>query len=193
MKQLALRTFISTAAILIAQTATAAGMSMAAPRTCVLTQQQVAAELAADYTSFDQTMTGDGSWRPLVNEGCYEAAAGMISRYLEKNSGALSPEQIWTLDFHAGQTLAMGGRDADSISWFEKSRNPGSGREWLAYVDATLAFLKKNHESLLTARAAYLAATSANAPRLAVIDGFLACESKTYLEAMMCAPKKNGP
>lgn len=186
-----LKTCAFAALAFITPTATAlaaGGMEMSPPKACTLTDTQKSAMLAANYNDFDQSLSATGSWRPLVNEGCYEAAADIISRYLEKHRATLCAEDVWTLNFHAGQTLAMGGKDAASIPWFEKSRDPTAGAEWLAYVDATLAFLKKDQSKLTAARAAYLAATSANAPRLKVIDGFIACLTKPYMQAMMCEP-----
>jgi hypothetical protein len=162
------------------------GMIMAPARACTVTAQQRATMLAASYESFDQTMSGDASWRPLVDSGCYDTAAEIVSEYLDTHRRSLTAEQSWTLSFHVGQALAFGGMDARSLAWFEKARDPRATAEWLAYVDATLAFLLKDHKKLIAARAAYLAATGPNAPRLRFIDGMLACATRPYAEAVMC-------
>jgi len=188
MRNPSLRVFLFAAMLLGTGSAHAADMRMAAPKACTIEESRQAAMLAAPYDAFDQTMTGNASWRPLIDEGCYAAAADVVSLYLTRNAGRLSAEQIWTMRFHVGQALAMGGEDAQSIPWFKQSRDPQADTEWLAYVDATLAFLTKDASALAAGRAAYAAAPHHGAQRLKVIDGFRACLTKTYTEALMCAP-----
>lgn len=166
--------------------ARADGMLMAAPKACTIDGARKATMLAAPYDSFDQTMYG--GWRPLVDEGCYAVAADIVGQYIEMHRAQLSPEQIWTMNFHVGQALAMGGQDAASVVWFEKSRDARAEPEWLAYVDATLAFLKKDASALASARAAYSIAPHHDLFRLHLIDGFGRCLTKSYNDALMCAP-----
>ncbi len=78
----------------------------------------------------------------------------------------------------------MTGRDLLSIPHFEQAR--GGDAEWSAYVDATIAFLKRDAAALAAARANYAAAANAAPMRLAVIDGFVACADQSYVRAVQC-------
>jgi hypothetical protein len=91
------------------------------------------------------------------------------------------------LYFHIGQALALSGREDESIVHFERALEPAASPEWRAYVQATVAFLKRDSGALLAARAAY-AAIAPESMRLRFIDGFLSCPNDTYARAVHCKP-----
>jgi len=136
-------------------------------------------QLELDYPAFDAA-----GWRDLLGRGCADAAVAQLMAYREASASRISPDQMRELDFHVGQTLAMSGRDAESIPHFERAR--GGDEEWAAYVEATLAFLKRDAAALAAQRARYAAAQSASPMRLQFIDGFIACLDRSYMEAAHC-------
>jgi hypothetical protein len=136
-------------------------------------------QMALSYEAFDA-----GGWRELLAQGCTDAAVASLERYQAANQSRLSAEQTRELRFHVGQTLAMSGRDAESVAHFERSA--GGDEEWDAYVQATIAFLKREAEALVAQRARYAQAAGASAMRLAVIDGFVACPGQSYVAAVRC-------
>jgi hypothetical protein len=137
-------------------------------------------QLALAYDQF-----AEKSWRPLQARGCADAAVALLTAYDTANQAKLTGEQIREIHFHAGQTLALARRDAESLPHFEAAR--GGDEEWAAYVDATLAFLKRDVAELRRQRERYAMSPKSSAMRLTFIDGFLACPNKTYMEAAHCA------
>lgn len=137
------------------------------------------AQLGLDYDAFDAA-----GWRDLLAQGCPDAAVAQLLAYRDANARRLTEVQALELNFHAGQALAMSGRERESISHFEAAR--GGDEEWSAYVEATLAFLRKDAPALAAQRARYAAAPGAGAMRLRVIDGFVACPDGGYLDAVSC-------
>jgi hypothetical protein len=109
------------------------------------------AELALDYQAFDQT-PGRG-WRTLAAAGKHLDGARLIDRYASKKEG-LEPWQRINLRFHAGQMYAYAGRTDDALARFKGAlhdQEPAdSPIRWNAYVRATIAFLEKDRERLLT-------------------------------------------
>lgn len=91
------------------------------------------------------------------------------------------------MPFHIGQTYAFAGRDRDAAPWFVEADSPDAPEEWRAYVAAHVAFFRHDRASVERARARYAAVTKADSMRLKVIDGFLACLGKSYVEAAHCA------
>lgn len=136
-------------------------------------------QLSLDYAAFDAA-----GWRNLLGQGCADAAIAQLAAYRDANAARLAPEDLRELHFHIGQTLAFSGRDSASIAHFEAAR--GGPDEWAAYVDAALAFLKRDADALAAARTRYAAAQGASAMRVAVINGFLACADASYSEAVHC-------
>ena len=137
------------------------------------------AQLGLAYDAFDSA-----GWRDLLARGCPDAAVAQLLAYRDANQTRLADEQVRELNFHAGQALAMSGREPESIPHFERAR--GGGDEWSAYVDATLAFLRRDADALAQARRRYAGAAGAGAMRLAVIDGFVACPTSGYTDAVRC-------
>lgn len=88
---------------------------------------------------FDQDMVG--GWRALsARPGCVLAAADLIRDYRKVHS---LEESI--LYWHEGQLRASGGQTEQSAVLLARSREPkGDASGWNEYVDATLAFLRKD-------------------------------------------------
>lgn len=145
-----------------------------------------AAELMSlPYDAFD---IGDGpaAWRLLLNRGCVDTAVATLEAYRQANEAQMTPEQRSEIHFHMGQALAMSGRNADSIPHFQHAAAVGGSAEWMAYVDAHLAFVRKDRAALVRALAAYEKAANPESMRLRFIRGFLKCVDKPYMEAAHC-------
>jgi hypothetical protein len=158
---------------------------------CKITPAREQAMMAADYDTFDQSMSGDLNWRAVMNVGCYETAATLIQNYLDKNRSRLDGEKVRTLYFHAGQALALGGQDAKSAPFFGNARG-GADAEWNTYVEATLAFVQHEMKKFEAARKKY-AEIAPDSPRRGFLDSLSACFTKPYKEAISCpaAPASN--
>lgn len=139
-----------------------------------------ATQLHLDYQAFDAA-----GWRDLLANGCVDAAVALLESYRTANAARLTPEQTRELNFHVAQSLAMSGRDQESIPHFEQAR--GGDEEWSAYVEATIAFLNHDAAALTAQRARYAQAPNASEMRLTFIDGFLACTDQPYVRAVHCA------
>lgn len=156
--------------------------------------------LSLEVSEFDQDM--QGGWRRIAAMPyCAEAAADLIKEYRSRSEG-----QHTALTFHEGQLRARVGQTERAISLFEDSRTaPETDRYgWNHYVDATIAFLKRDRDALLRSRAALAALEEPEdfrpvdqdgnevdiswPPNLNVVDGFLACFDRPYSEAYGCRP-----
>lgn len=167
-----------------------------------------AAMLALNVRTFDQDRTT--GWRSLADrEGCKAAAADLIAAYRDANAGSLSQQEQRSLRWHEGQMRAAAGQTEAAISLFETTRRGGMGpydRVMDLYLDATLAFLRRDRTALEQARADLVAVPqpdsfaaavertrtmygdeAANAMRwpsnLDFVDGFLTCFDRPYSEA----------
>lgn len=155
----------------------------ASPRACPATP---AAELVAlPYDSFDTSDAG-AAWRTLLNRGCVDMAVATLEAYRATNRGRMTPEQMSELSFHIGQTLAFAAREKEAIPHFEAATNSALTAEWIAYVDATIGFLRKDRAKLQTALARY-EKLAPGSMRLGIIRGFVACFDRPYKEAAHCA------
>ena len=97
------------------------------------------AQLHLDYDAFDAA-----GWRDLLSSGCTDSALALLSAYRDANAGGLQAAQIREINFHMGQALALSRRDSESIAHFERARGAEASEEWSAYVEATLAFLRRD-------------------------------------------------
>ena len=124
--------------------------------------------LALDQHAFDQDLSGGGGgWRAIAaKNGCEIAAANLIRDYRERHS--LKELMLY---FHEGQMRARGNDYAAAIALFEISRMPNEQdlAGWNYYVDASIAFLRKDKEALIKARDG-LAAVKAP-PEMPLKDG----------------------
>lgn len=111
--------------------------------------------LALDYDAFDQDP--DGGWRPLgADPACYATGAGLIAAYRERHDATLGPHQRRILNWHEGQLRAGAGEHAAAIPLFEAAR-ADDGPAWNLYVDATLAFVRRDRDAFDRSRAALAA------------------------------------
>jgi hypothetical protein len=124
--------------------------------------------LALAQDAFDQDLSGvGGGWRAVAAKaGCEIAAADLIRDYRERHS---SNETI--IYWHEGQMRAMANDYTAAIALFEKSRNPETQDRagWNRYVDALIAFLKRDKPALMRARDAL--STVKPPPELLLRDG----------------------
>jgi hypothetical protein len=162
-----------------------AAFILAASTSCVVPAQDISQQLALPYDQFD-TQAGPHGWRGLNSAGCTDAAVDLLRTFANTNESELSADQNRELAFHIGQALAFAGRQAEAIAAFEHANRPGGTAEWHTYVDATIAFLKRDAQALDAARKAY-AAIAPGSMRLQAIDGFVQCPEAPYSKAIHCA------
>jgi hypothetical protein len=179
--------------------------SLAADR-CAYDKQ---AMLALDEDAFDQDLSGGGGgWRAIGNlPGCELAAAGLLSAYR-----AAHPASDIVLAWHEGQMRASAGQYAQAIPLLRAARKPPTedAAGWNHYVDATVAFLRRNRAGLLAARDrlaavpyrpvpgmpapehGYIEIPAAAGqppmrmrwpPNIEAVEGLVACFDKPYVEA----------
>lgn len=151
---------------------------------CSLPPREIERLASLPYSTFDREPAPHG-WRDLSRRGCAESAVALLHAYGSANSSRLGAMQNMELAFHAGQVLALAGRDTESIAHFERSLGPTATPEWRTYVEATLAFLRKDQAALQAARDRY-ASVAPTSVRLRFIDGFLACPDEPYAKAVHC-------
>jgi len=116
----------------------------AAPAGC---EHDRARLLALDQDRFDQDFKG--GWRPLADRpGCKLAAADLIRDYRQTHGN-----EAIILYWHEAQMRAFAGQYKAAIDLMERSRYPAEiNKDWNAYVDATIAFLRKDRAALDQAR-----------------------------------------
>lgn len=163
------------------------------------------AMLALDEDAFDQDI--GGGWRALAAmPGCEPAAADLIAAYRQ-----LHPQAAGIVAWHEGQLRASAGQTTQAIPLLEAARKPVEQdlAGWNHYVDATVAFLRRDRAALQAARERLQAVpwTAAEGmadpvdgvievtlgngqtmrmrwpPNIDVVDGFLACFDRPYDEA----------
>ena len=173
-----------------------------------------AAMLSLDLRAFDQDLSnGGGGWRKIGNiSGCERAAADLINEYRKAN-----PTAKGLLTWHEGQMRASVGQYAQAIELFEQSRKKSEEDRagWNFYVDASIAFLKRDKAALLVSheqlskvpaqegtklKNGYFEIARNGAPsywmrwppNIDVVNGFLNCFEKSYDEAYKstCRPPK---
>lgn len=150
------------------------------------------AMMTMTYDKFDEDPNG---WRILAHkDGCMDTAADLIAKYRRHVQ-----LQVAELAWHEGQLRAIEGQTDKAIVLFESSRD---GMHDEAYVDATIAFLKRDHRALLAARARLAALPKPDGwedlaerfkrengrtivwpMNLDVVDGLIACFDKSYKDA----------
>lgn len=105
--------------------------------------------LALDENQFDQDMSG--GWRALASTpGCALVAADLLHDYREahhKDSGLL----FW----HEAQVRADAGQYPEAVALMKRAYKPADADQagWNPYVDATIAFLRRDRTALEQARA----------------------------------------
>ena len=108
--------------------------------------------MALDEQHFDQNLSkGGGGWRAIAHRpGCELTAADLIRDYRTAHNSQSS-----TLYWHEAQLRAVDGDYEHAISLMEQSRKPVKKDiiGWNYYVDATIAFLRRDRVALADARA----------------------------------------
>jgi hypothetical protein len=126
--------------------------------------------LALDQAKFDQDMTG--GWRALARKpDCKLAAADLLRDYRQAHRNEAS-----ILYWHEGQLRAVAGQSAEAIVLLERARRRADEDfgGWNPYVDATVAFLRKDRPAFDDAQkrlAAIPPPTGYGAP--SVKDGYI--------------------
>ena len=152
---------------------------------CAVPAEEASTQAALPYAAFD-SRSGPYGWRALSASGCVDAAIALLQRYRDANPTRLGADEARELAFHVGQALAMAGREPESIASFEAAQGADATPEWRTYVEATLAFLRRDAAALAQARSRY-AALAPGSMRLRIIDGFVACPDAGYARAAHCA------
>lgn len=172
--------------------------------------------LELDENQFDQNLSG--GWRTLASTpGCELAAADLLHDYREahhKDSGLL----YW----HEAQVRAFAGQYKEAIALMEHTYKPIEHDKagWNQYVDATIAFLRKDSAALEQARRklaavppppkgtdmpplinGYMEVKFADGtthkfrwpPNIDIVEGLQKCFDMPYVEAYKntCRPEKN--
>lgn len=144
-----------------------AGAQETSPKNCAHDRARL---LALDENAFDQDMSG--GWRALsTTPGCALVAADLLRDYREahhKDSGLL----FW----HEAQVRADAGQYPEAISLMKQALKPSADDRagWNLYVEATIAFLRRDKAALERARvklAAVQPPVGAGIPP--VIDGYM--------------------
>lgn len=172
-------------------------------------RQPDAAMLALPLHEFDQTPAG---WRSLDAEGCEAVGADAIAAYREMNREALAGEDLGTLIWHEGQLRAAAGQTEAAIALMLETRDRESDAIQ-PYVDATVAYLRRDREALLAARERLLALPVPDYFAAAVerykinypdhppptwplnrdkVEGFVACFDRPYRQASNCDAQESG-
>lgn len=159
------------------------------------------AMLSLDETRFDQS-PGEG-WRQLTVSGsCDKEAANLIEQYRTHHKSRSS-----TLFWHEGQLRANAGDYRRAIRLFDKAKHPknefGIPDGWNEYVEASIAFLRRDRRSLEAARSALASLPEPDAikdankrrpegrkiawpPNLDAVDGLVRCFDEPYKKAYLC-------
>ncbi|MCA0131704.1 hypothetical protein [Winogradskyella alexanderae] len=110
-----------------------------------LSQKTIDSIMELSFYEFDQNM--DGGWRYYSNKEDFESATTLIKLYLEKHQDIESAKR-GIISFHCGQMLALLDKNEEAIPYMEASKmKENDVMNWDVYVDATIAFLKKERET----------------------------------------------
>jgi hypothetical protein len=150
-----------------------------------LEQGAIDSLMILDFEAFDQDMKG--GWRYYSNQMEFGTAATLIEHYLE-NHPELEDHNRQVMHWHAGQMLAMDGQDKKAVVHMEKSRKEEDVMMWNEYLDATVAFLKKDRQNFDTNLKAVEAMT--NNPNLPLLKILEANFDKSYRKALESAMKQ---
>ena len=153
-----------------------------------------------DPHTFDQDR--ENGWRKIAHtKGCELSAAALINEYRT----VIMAEQLSSLTWHEAQLRASAGETEQAIYLFKQTHiHKDNHLTNTLYRDATLAFLQRDKEALVTMRNALAEITEPEyfakaierhrkqypdypppkwPPNLDVVDGFIACFDKPYKDA----------
>jgi hypothetical protein len=128
-------------------------------------------------------------------------AADLIRDYRGTHSSGFTAILLW----HEGQLRATVGDSSAAVTLFELSHLPADvSPGWNEYVDATIAFLKKDRSSFDRAHKALAALPKPSnwgrdpagqempwPPNLGVVEGLARCFTKSYKEAYESCPQRS--
>jgi hypothetical protein len=141
-----------------------------------------AAILRSDPQTFDQDRSK--GWRAMNGPECKKNLPGLIEAYRN-----ILQDQIYSLLWHEGQVRAELGQVTEAIALFKQSKRPPmlglSFESWNDYVDASIAFLKKDRKGLLEARGRLSQPKQGqDVPQnRQIVEALLNCFDRTYDEA----------
>ena len=137
------------------------------------------------FEEFDQNM--QGGWRMYANNQDFKSATDLIKLYLEQHN-ELEAGQREVMSFHCGQLLALMDKNQEAIPYMKASKKTEDVMQWNIYVDATIAFLRKDREAF-NAKKTELAQKSMmpldQNKNLNVLNLLEANFESTYQEALM--------
>lgn len=165
---------------------------------CVYDRQSM---LTQELDVFDQSAGGVRSVYAR-NVNCKKQAADLIRDYRAARPETLDDFNSYLLFWHEGQLRAEIGDYAGAIALFERARMPSDigpevGTIWNFYVDATIAFAKRDRIALGAARESLAAVPkrflhgAKQPPNLNVVDGLVSCFDRPYSEAYNLCKKIN--
>lgn len=149
--------------------------------------------LAQDLDTFDQSTSGVRSVYTQAPE-CKLAAAELISDYRARRPELSLDFNSYLLFWHEGQLRAEIGDYSSALPLLDRARmraevGPEVSSIWNFYVEATMAFVRRDKAALVTARQK-LATVPANylrgikqVPNLKVVDALISCFDRSYADA----------
>jgi hypothetical protein len=153
---------------------------------CKVSPQYLDLLMAQEFWTFDQTPFGH---RYLFSPAhlCKTASAPLIDAYTLTHQATLLPYQSRILFFHAGQDYAMSNAYGTAVARFQNAFDKDEPQEpefhWNAYVSATIAFLKKDKDALVAARAKFPDPPGGgDVTNVKIVDRFLKCFDSNYLD-----------
>lgn len=149
-----------------------------------LKQSEIDSLMALDFQAFDQDM--QGGWRFYGNKMQFGLAASLIKTYLELHP-EVEKNQEAVMRWHAGQMYAMDGQNELAIPMMEASRKENNIMMWNEYLDATVAFLKKDRKAF-DANLKAMESFTGN-PNMRLLKILEANFDKSYREALEAAMK----
>lgn len=162
---------------------TSAGQENPPSASVVLPDSIIAAAVSLPFNEFDQDMRG--GWRALEQRREYRAAALLIERYATRREGLRSWQKT-LLQFHAGQMYAYAGDTSLAIPRFAASLDTTSvGPGWAPYVEATIAFLRRDRAAFDRAAVALRLAPQPGGPdpNIRVVETLGVYFGRPYSEA----------
>lgn len=150
-----------------------------------LKQSEIDSLMTLDFQAFDQDM--QGGWRYYGNKMQFGTAASLIKTYLEQHP-EIEENKAEIMRWHAGQMYAMAGENELAIPLMESSRKEEDFMRWNEYLDATVAFLKKDRKAFDENIKAV--ASFSNNQNLRLLQILEANFDKSYREALEAAMKK---
>lgn len=183
--------------VLMLSCSTARGADAPTAGACTFERGKLATQ---DLKTFDQKPEG---WRSVAMQGpaCQPVVADLIAEYRKLHPDLLANPNAYLLFWHEGQARAAAGQDEQALALFEQSRGPDHPlfKVWGLYVDATIAFIRRDRPSLQKARDALAAVPteaarpSAQLTNIDVVDGLLLCFDRSYAQAYDCRSKPAAP